>query len=62
MFGLGFQEIIIILVIGLLLFGSSKLPDIGKALGRSIREFKKAYQGEEEKPSLENREDGKKGA
>jgi sec-independent protein translocase protein TatA len=62
MLGLGFQEIIVILVIGLVLFGSSKLPEMGKALGKSIREFKKAYQGEDEKPSLENREDGKKGA
>jgi sec-independent protein translocase protein TatA len=56
MFGLGFQEVLIILVVGLLLFGSSKLPDVGKALGRSIREFKKAYQGEEEKK--DNKNDG----
>ena len=42
MFGLGVPELIIILIIGLVLFGPGKLPDVGKALGKSIREFKSA--------------------
>lgn len=42
MFGLGFPELIVILVIALILFGPGKLPQVGKALGSSIREFKKA--------------------
>jgi sec-independent protein translocase protein TatA len=46
MFGLGFQEILLLLLIALLLFGAKKLPDIGRALGNTIREFKKAFSGE----------------
>lgn len=42
MFGIGTQEILIILVIVLLLFGSKKLPEIGGGLGRAIRNFKRA--------------------
>jgi len=38
----GVPELILILVIALVLFGPGKLPDIGKAIGKSIREFKKA--------------------
>ena len=40
--GLSFGELIVILVIILILFGPGKLPEIGRALGRGIREFKKA--------------------
>lgn len=39
---LGLPELIIILVIALVVFGPKKLPDIGRALGTSIKEFKKA--------------------
>ncbi len=42
MFGLGVPELVIILIIGLVLFGPGKLPDVGKALGKSIREYKAA--------------------
>ncbi len=40
MFGLGNQELIIILIIVFFIFGAKKLPEIGKGLGKSIREFK----------------------
>jgi sec-independent protein translocase protein TatA len=42
MFGLGMQELIIILIIALVLFGGSRLPEIGKGIGQAIRNFKKA--------------------
>lgn len=41
MFGLGMPELIVILVILLLIFGAAKLPEIGKAIGKTISEFKK---------------------
>ena len=41
-FGIGIQELLIILLICLLIFGAAKLPEIGKALGKTIQEFKKA--------------------
>ena len=42
MFGIGTPEIIIIIVVALLIFGPSKLPELGKSLGKGLREFKKA--------------------
>lgn len=42
MFGLGPQELIIILLIALIFFGPKKLPEIGKSLGQGLRELKKA--------------------
>jgi len=42
---IGPWEIIIILIVGLVLFGAKKLPEIGKSLGKGIREFKQASQG-----------------
>lgn len=42
MFGIGMQEILIILVIGLLLFGANKLPEVGSGLGKAIRNFRRA--------------------
>jgi sec-independent protein translocase protein TatA len=48
MFGLGFGELLLILVIVLLIFGAGKLPQIGDALGRSIKNFKRAASGTNE--------------
>lgn len=42
MFGLGVPELVMILIIGLVVFGPGKLPDIGNALGKSVREFRTA--------------------
>ena len=41
MFGLGTQELLVILVIVLVMFGGSKLPEIARSLGKSMNEFKK---------------------
>ena len=40
MFGLGWQELVIILVIALIIFGPKKLPELGKSLGQAIRGFR----------------------
>ncbi len=40
MFGLGWQELLIILVIIVIIFGAGKLPEMGSALGKGIKEFK----------------------
>lgn len=41
MFGLGYQELLIILVIVLILFGANRLPQLARSLGSSVKEFKK---------------------
>jgi sec-independent protein translocase protein TatA len=42
MFGIGFGEISLILLIVLLLFGGSKLPDLGRGLGKAIKDFRRS--------------------
>jgi len=42
---IGIPGLILILIIALIIFGPSKLPEIGKAVGTSLKEFKKATQG-----------------
>lgn len=66
--GLGATELIIILVIVLIIFGAGKLPEIGGAMGKAIKSFKKSVSEaeidvtpkEEEKESLEGGEEPKK--
>ncbi len=43
MFGIGLPELLIILLIVLIIFGASRLPEIGAGLGQGIRNFKKAF-------------------
>jgi sec-independent protein translocase protein TatA len=43
MFGIGMPELIIILIILLVVFGASRLPDIGSGLGKGIKNFKKSF-------------------
>ena len=59
--GIGVTELILILVIALVVFGPGKLPDVGRALGKSIREFRNEEKNivenvtvEEEKKSTDN--------
>jgi TatA/E family protein of Tat protein translocase len=51
MFGLGIPELIVIFVIALVVFGPKKLPDLGRALGKGLAEFKRAT--EEVKQTIE---------
>lgn len=48
MFGIGMPELIVILVIVLVVFGAGRLPEIGSALGKSIKNFKSASDGKDE--------------
>jgi sec-independent protein translocase protein TatA len=48
MFGLGFGELLVILVIVLIIFGAGKLPEIGEGLGRGFRNFRKAVKTPDE--------------
>jgi sec-independent protein translocase protein TatA len=61
MFGLGYQELMIILVIVLLLFGAQKLPELARGLGKSMSEFKKG-QNEDESTTRAEKHEEKKGA
>jgi sec-independent protein translocase protein TatA len=45
MFGLGVQELLLILLIALFFFGGKQLPEIAKGLGKGLREFKRASEG-----------------
>ena len=63
MFGIGMPELLIILVIILIIFGAGKLPEIGGALGRGIKNFKKATREPNEidvTPAAEKKIDEKK--
>lgn len=55
MFGLGVQELIVILAILLLLFGGKKLPELSKSVGESIREIRKGFEGDD-KPSKKTKD------
>jgi len=55
MFNLGFTEVLLIAGAALLVFGPTRLPELAKGMGKGIRDFKKALNGEhdaEEKESL----------
>lgn len=52
MFGIGFQEMLLILVVVLIFFGPKRLPDLAKNLGKGLAEFKKA--SEEVKKSIDD--------
>jgi len=58
MFGLGYQELLIILVIVLILFGANRLPELARSLGSSMKEFKKGMNeaNKEETPTRKEEE------
>ncbi|MEO0406159.1 MAG: twin-arginine translocase TatA/TatE family subunit [Cyanobacteria bacterium P01_A01_bin.135] len=53
MFGLGWPEVAIVLVVALLIFGPKKIPEIGGAFGKTLRGFKDEMSGEPEEDLLE---------
>jgi sec-independent protein translocase protein TatA len=48
----GIQELLVILLIVIVIFGASKLPQLGKGLGEGIRNFKKGLKSEDEPAAL----------
>jgi sec-independent protein translocase protein TatA len=48
----GFQELLVILLIVIVIFGASKLPQLGKGLGEGIRNFRKGLKSEDEPNAL----------
>jgi sec-independent protein translocase protein TatA len=62
MFGLGYQELLLILVIVLILFGAQRLPDLARSLGSSVKEFKKGINevAKDESTSAAKKDDEKK--
>ena len=59
---LGTTEIILIVVLALVLFGGGKLAGVGKALGKSIKDFKHEVKEDDDKADAEDEEDEKKPA
>ena len=47
-FGIGVWEILILMLVALLVFGPKKLPEMGKQLGRGMREFKSSISGKDD--------------
>ena len=60
MLGLGWGEMLVLLAIVLIIFGASRLPEIGKGLGSGIQEFKKSVKGEPESNEKLESEEKKK--
>lgn len=49
MFGLGFQELLVVLAIILVLFGGKKLPELSRSFGESLREIRKGFNDDDDK-------------
>jgi len=60
MFGIGIQELLVILLILLVLFGGKKLPELMKGMGEAVREFKKAVNMDEADKLKKSKETSKK--
>lgn len=58
-FGLGFNELLIILLIFLVLFGASKIPQLARGLGKGISEFKRGLKEGETEESMKEIDEGK---
>lgn len=59
---IGMQELLIVLVIAVLIFGGKKIPELGRGLGDGIRQFKSSLKGEDEDPATAKADDAAKGS
>ena len=57
---IGFPELVVILLVALVLFGANRIPEIGRAMGSAINEFKKGMAGEGESPAPKARRGGRR--
>jgi len=57
--GFGWQELLIVLVIALIIFGPSKLPELGKAFGQTVKEFRKGAKEIQDEIALEEAKEEK---
>jgi sec-independent protein translocase protein TatA len=62
MMGIGFPELMVILIIIMIIFGAGKLPEIGSAFGRSIKNFKTSMKEAQEGDEVASVEEGQQGA
>ncbi|HOA34855.1 MAG TPA: twin-arginine translocase TatA/TatE family subunit [Bacillota bacterium] len=58
--GIGFMEVVVILLAALIVFGPNKLPELGRSIGRGIRELKQALNDAGKAFSLDEEEDAEK--
>ncbi|NYE56780.1 twin-arginine translocase TatA/TatE family subunit [Carboxydothermus ferrireducens] len=57
--GFGWQELLLVLVIALIIFGPSKLPELGKAFGQTVKEFRKGAKEIQDEIALEEAKEEK---
>ncbi|MCJ8279911.1 MAG: twin-arginine translocase TatA/TatE family subunit [Rivularia sp. ALOHA_DT_140] len=56
MFGLGFPEMAVIVVVAILIFGPKKIPELGSALGKTLRGFKEEIKNDNEQNNYDDQE------